>query len=103
MSQKRFEELGIRSDPPYLTVDDIDRFFRLHFNQEKKELPWVAVVATLTLTQPPEKLPPNFRLFDEAPFPWEEQSDGVRNAIIMQLWRRNREALDKCFPDDFKK
>lgn len=94
---RELNQWGIKSHPPHLTMEDIDRFLRVNFDEEKGELPYSAVIFTTMLTQPPEKLPPNFRLFDEAPFPFDDQTKEVQIAIMMKLWRRNNDIYRKSF------
>ncbi|MGC9554908.1 MAG: hypothetical protein ACP5EK_06315 [Thermoplasmatota archaeon] len=71
---KKYIIYGIKSEPPTLTVEDIDRFFRLMFDGEKAELSTPGAYLLVQLTQG-----------RRSPFPFMSQTRSVQEAIIRVL------------------
>jgi len=81
---KKYILYSIKSSPPTLTVEDIDRFFRLNFNSKEGELSTPGAYTLVKLTQG-----------RCAPFPFMSQSRSVQEAIIAALMcnHESREVL----------
>jgi len=73
-AQEGYRNLGIQSEPPTLTVEDVDRFFRLMFDGEKAELSTPGAYLLVQLTQG-----------RRSPFPFMSQTRSVQEAIIRVL------------------
>lgn len=73
-AQEGYRNLGIQSEPPTLTVEDVDRFYRLFYDGDTGHLPDDGAIVLLQLVDE-----------EDGPFPFLKQPPEVQRAIFRTM------------------